>query len=222
MSDKKYAVPDGMLDVGIEAWRNGLNSDIPSTLVNHILEAAIRWQSENTPHPTDKEFGELIVSGSSSIGQERWEHSTEWMRAGILCHEWVRRMYLAPEPEVPVDEEKERFRVALEKLARFGNGAALGNSDGNIIAQEALRGDKPEAPPISPFSDGDNSHFPGKGYGATPTVSLDPEVPEAIKDLSTVGVPIGGKDENLVSFDKQIYKEIITESYRRGQKDGGK
>jgi hypothetical protein len=124
-------------------------------------------------------------------------------------------MYLAPEPEVPVDEEKERFRVALEKLARFGNGAALGNSDGNIIAQEALRGDKPEAPPISPFSDGDNSHFPGKGYGATPTASLEPEVPEAIKDLLCDEVPHTGPYADVHNYQ-------ILEAFRRGQKSGAK
>lgn len=40
---------------------------------------------------------------------------------------------------VIIDEEKERFREALEKLARLGNGEFYGNSDGNVIAQFALR-----------------------------------------------------------------------------------
>ena len=33
----------------------------------------------------------------------------------------------------------ERYRLALEKLARLGNGNEYGNSDGNCIAQEALK-----------------------------------------------------------------------------------
>ena len=37
----------------------------------------------------------------------------------------------------PVDTEKD-FRETLEKLARLGNGTEYGNSDGNVIAQEAL------------------------------------------------------------------------------------
>jgi len=34
----------------------------------------------------------------------------------------------------------EKYREALEKLARLGNGKEYGNSDGNIIAQQALKG----------------------------------------------------------------------------------
>jgi len=33
-----------------------------------------------------------------------------------------------------------RYKTALEKLARLGNEPHLGNSDGNIIAQKALKG----------------------------------------------------------------------------------
>jgi len=39
----------------------------------------------------------------------------------------------------PVDPEKERFRAALERLTCLGNGSIFGNSEGNTIAQEALR-----------------------------------------------------------------------------------
>ena len=34
--------------------------------------------------------------------------------------------------------ERDRYRAALEKLARLGNEPHYGNSDGNRIAQEAL------------------------------------------------------------------------------------
>ena len=33
----------------------------------------------------------------------------------------------------------EKYREVLEKLARLGNGTEYGNSDGNIIAQQALK-----------------------------------------------------------------------------------
>lgn len=65
-----------------------------------------------------------------------------------LCqhdYESVRRMFLVPEQEeieYDLDPEKARFRVALEKLAKLGNGDAYGNSRGNEIAQEALGMDK--------------------------------------------------------------------------------
>ena len=37
--------------------------------------------------------------------------------------------------------ENERYREALEKLARLGNGEQYGNSAGNDIARSALKGD---------------------------------------------------------------------------------
>ena len=36
----------------------------------------------------------------------------------------------------------ERYREALEKLSKLGNGDQLGNSDGNRIAQQALKEEK--------------------------------------------------------------------------------
>ena len=36
--------------------------------------------------------------------------------------------------------DNERMRTALEKLAKLGNGDRYGNSDGNVIAQDALKG----------------------------------------------------------------------------------
>ena len=35
--------------------------------------------------------------------------------------------------------EIEKYEIALNKLARLGNEPELGNSDGNIIAQQALK-----------------------------------------------------------------------------------
>jgi len=39
-----------------------------------------------------------------------------------------------------IQAENEIFKVALVKLSKLGNGEELGNSDGNIIAQQALKG----------------------------------------------------------------------------------
>ena len=74
--------------------------------LEHILQAALRWQSKNAKGPTDKQFGEMVKDcGDANPG--RWESFTEWQRAIILCGEWERRMYDAPEPEVP-DHEVDR------------------------------------------------------------------------------------------------------------------
>jgi hypothetical protein len=39
-------------------------------------------------------------------------------------------------------DERDRYREALEKIARLGNGANYGTSEGNWIARDALKGDE--------------------------------------------------------------------------------
>lgn len=64
----------------------------------------------------------------------------------LVTHGWVRPDLRTEklEPAVSLDEEKERFRDALEKLAKLGNGDHYGNSDGNVIAQKALGVNQPD------------------------------------------------------------------------------
>lgn len=94
----KIKVPDGMSRAAIraasQAWDAGdLKIVYPpypnEPFYNHstvILEAALLWLSENPIAPTDKQFFDL----SSDVGDVR-----------MRCVEWQRRMFLAPEPEIP-------------------------------------------------------------------------------------------------------------------------
>lgn len=104
----KIKIPEGMLkaaqDALIAGWKNHSPQGYDATVVT---EAALLWQRENVQRPTDREFGELVNACRESIGKEAWEKSTEWMRAGVLCHEWIRRMYDAPEPNPVVTRVKE-------------------------------------------------------------------------------------------------------------------
>jgi hypothetical protein len=70
--------------------------------------------------------------------EERTSHSN----AHGTCHRRIAELeacrddYLRQlEDEI---RENQRFREALENLARLGNGEHYGNSDGNVIAQKAL------------------------------------------------------------------------------------
>ena len=36
-------------------------------------------------------------------------------------------------------EERDRYRDTLDRLSRLGNGDSPGNSEGNVIAQQALK-----------------------------------------------------------------------------------
>jgi hypothetical protein len=93
MSKKQCVVPEGMLKAAHEA---NFSLDAP---VRQIVEAALRWQSENPIVPTQEQYEELhkkwrydgITKASSAIEFQR------------ICRAWQRQMHLAPEPEVPED-----------------------------------------------------------------------------------------------------------------------
>lgn len=175
-----------------------------------------------------------VKSGMFSInpGQLMNEVPTAMCKKGIgwilgeLRHcetvEDVRSMFLAPKPEVPpIDPEKERFRIALEKLARFGNGDHWGNSEGNTIAQEALmkRSFAPKTPEPEVVYTGDN---PKDGHVKSYVWKKpdNPEVPEAIKDLFWQRDNDGTTENDLVQT--SCHNAGILEAYRRGQKSSGK
>jgi hypothetical protein len=126
-AEKRIRVPEGMLaavddaignaraakasrshlsDGNIELW--------PNDIKTITLEAALRWQSENPPVPTLEEFDELRAHWHyNQPGQH--SASIEFQR---ICHNWVRHMYDAPEPE-PVDFDKiERYgHISMETMA---------------------------------------------------------------------------------------------------------
>ena len=79
MQEKKIVVPDGMLKAAIEC-RN--LEGIHKRTFEAILEAALRWLSDNPIKPTRHQVTELMV-------------------IPFMFEEWQRRMFLAPEPEIP-------------------------------------------------------------------------------------------------------------------------
>ena len=86
MIDKKV-VPEGMLDAAMRASMEAGLGIGPSTELRVVLEAALRWQKENPPVPTD-DFVEEVI-------REHSRTNVKWS-----CVEWVRRMYDAPEPVI--------------------------------------------------------------------------------------------------------------------------
>jgi len=84
MSEKKYVVPEGMLDAALVASEN------PPYGLGAALEAAIRWQSENPIEPTPEQCERIAA-----------ERKRTWTTATPqFCADWISRMYLA-ELKVP-------------------------------------------------------------------------------------------------------------------------
>jgi hypothetical protein len=100
MSDK-YVVPEEGLKAAIDAAGQTVKGCPWQEIVSTALEAFIRWQSENPPVPTNGQ----IESMRDHIGSQ-----TSWIaEVRAICREWVRRMYLAPEPTVPDFDHVKRF-----------------------------------------------------------------------------------------------------------------
>ena len=91
MSDKKYVVPEDGFNVACKA--------IPFSFVawhqRLALEAFIRWQSESPRVPSVRDIQEMVAAFNGQSLEQ-----SDCLRS-FLPIEWQRRMYLAPEPEVP-------------------------------------------------------------------------------------------------------------------------
>jgi hypothetical protein len=101
MSNEKIVVPREMLKHAINytALHDGYGYDI----VEVILRRGLEWQSEHPQVPTAEQFRNLY-KGRSDYGPLD------------MIVDWQRRMYLAPEPEVP-EEIKDLLypRVSMDK-----------------------------------------------------------------------------------------------------------
>ena len=94
---ERIVIPEGMLDAFEDAHVEYLlkhKSDplVPMKACIFALEAALRWLSENPIVPTMEQATEMSDSGHPCVLDGVW-YATEWQR----------RMFLAPDLEVPED-----------------------------------------------------------------------------------------------------------------------
>ena len=125
MSDKKILVPEGMLKAAVEAVRD--RSEFGFHFIDNkdelrsrrarivaqtqdTLEAALLWLSENPIVPTNEQT--QGVCDSIFVGSENLLDPRDAMV------EWQRRMFLAPEPEVP--EEINDLRLGGQTTMSMG------------------------------------------------------------------------------------------------------
>ena len=113
MSQTKIKVPEGMLLAASE-----FDPGAGEYNIEPILEAALRWMSENPILPTTADaltlLQERVASGHLS-NKEYCAIPATTIRCVI--REWQRRMFLAPEPEVPeVPEVPEAVKDLMDIL----------------------------------------------------------------------------------------------------------
>lgn len=91
MSDKKYVVPEEGLKAASSLGRNDL-------AIEERLEAALRWRSENPKVFSDEWIVQLVKDAGCAdlLGANQFV-----LGMHQILDLFQRRMYLAPEPEVP-------------------------------------------------------------------------------------------------------------------------
>ena len=99
---EKIVVPEGMLKAAKDVYHDKAQDGVDQSAVKEALKAALRWLSEHPIVPTDeqhdvlyKEFVSLpetriVTNGTTFRSFFRW-----------AIDAWQRRMFLAPEPEIP-------------------------------------------------------------------------------------------------------------------------
>ena len=92
--EKKIVVPEGMMKAAIFAWRlHPIRGYPPEDAVCKAVEAALRWLSEHPIVPTQKQSRKLYADVPQGL---LVDEVPSWYAV-----EWQRRMFLAPESEVP-------------------------------------------------------------------------------------------------------------------------
>ena len=93
--EKKIAIPEGMLEAAVAAVKIPVSGQLARNQTHDILEAALRWLSENPIEPTQKQSRKLYADVPQGL---LVDEVPSWYAV-----EWQRRMFLAPDLEVPED-----------------------------------------------------------------------------------------------------------------------
>lgn len=204
---RKIVVPEGMLKAAVDGsvkWCDRDSSDQLS-IPQHdaILEAALRWLAENPIVPTQEQI-EDVWNFVIKADAKTWIYPTLGAVPEAVI-EWQHRMFLAPEPPSPLG-----FLECDTCRAKSGWPTLCSGCFHNRQVIEEMTKAMSQA-----------------STQERPEVKLEPEVPEAIRDLLDLststevwyGIPgSGGRriDEGK-DYPFQTMESRILEAYRRGQ-----
>jgi hypothetical protein len=137
---KKIKVPDGMLTAAVDAsmlrWEDANDGYRKSSMgveaeeqlrrnLPAVLEAALLWQLENAPVPTDEQIKTMFCDANPRI-----------VRGWIV--EWIRRMYDISEPEVP--QEIADLMLPLEDMKDLQPNANIFETFNRTVLEAYRRG----------------------------------------------------------------------------------
>ena len=98
MSETKIQVPYGMLKAAMESREKAIGKvgGWSEGMCRPVLEAALLYQREHQPVPTDEQAAEILNKAYADTAGSKAQF--QW-----AAREWIRRMYDAPEPEATDD-----------------------------------------------------------------------------------------------------------------------
>ena len=131
-NEKKYQVPAPALAAAME----NAPEDLDPLAVALILQAFIKHQSENPPIPTEGQAKSIREAIDYTPGDHRQ-----------LMAEWIRRMYLTPEPELKVPSAIKDLLVA----SPIGRGNMWNGDEFNAAVLEAFRRGQQSIPTSTPL-----------------------------------------------------------------------
>ena len=116
--ENKIVVPEGMFEAGYKAACLVTNKSANSAVTMAVIEAALSHLKENPMVPTEVQ-GEQIYAGACAFSDRYGKYKvTAAGYVQFICEEWQRRMFLAPEPEVP--KEIADLMISVEGVAAAG------------------------------------------------------------------------------------------------------
>jgi hypothetical protein len=125
MSAGKIVVPEGMIEEAV-CWGVCTRKQ-----TRRILEAALRWQSEQPTVPTEAQAEDL----------DNWAHAQGkkdmigWVNWPEVIAEWISRMYQAPEPDAPKNFLMETpMKFTVPKAGRYVIGMDYGAASDESVA----------------------------------------------------------------------------------------
>jgi len=128
---KKIVVPEEMKKAAIDDWYiRGRELSIEDR-VDSVLRAALGWLADNPIVPSSIDVTEMV--------EARAAFDRPPIAPFFYAVEWQRRMFLAPEPEVPKvsDEEREIIDAWLKRYQKNGQRVGLvGNAMAGDLIQE--------------------------------------------------------------------------------------
>ena len=184
----KISVPEGMINAAISAsadyLRDNQSRDVHAQVV---VEAALRWLSENPIVPTYEQYSDL------SADSTKYEYALPSMKYAAI--EWQRRMFLAP-PE-PIDTREMTVYDCLD-------------------CKKSWKQDLREKVAQCVYCQSANTKAILTMSAVREFTLPEPEVPEEIKDLLFSPKTHASHGEWTLRADMPVH-EIVLEAFRRGQ-----